>query len=88
MHADTPRDSALTEGLLRAFAVLAYGLLVSNVGYHWWADTSRYTLLLLLLTESFTLALVLFARRAVVRDLSPLRWWPRYIPPFLRVLPL
>jgi len=66
-----PRDSALTEGLLRAFAILAYGLMVGNVAYHWWADTSRYTLLLLLLTESFTLALVLFARRAVTRDLSP-----------------
>jgi len=66
-----PRDSALTEGLLRTFAVLVYGLMVSNVAYHWWADTSRYTLLLLLLTESFTLGLVLFARRAVTRDLSP-----------------
>ena len=66
-----PRDSALTEGLLRAFAVLVYGLMVSNVAYHWFADTSRYTLLLLLLTESFTLALVIFARRAITRDLSP-----------------
>jgi protein-S-isoprenylcysteine O-methyltransferase Ste14 len=68
---NAPRDSALTEGLLRAFAVLAYGLMVGNVAYHWWADTSRYTLLLLLLTEGFTLALVLIARRAVVRELSP-----------------
>jgi protein-S-isoprenylcysteine O-methyltransferase Ste14 len=66
-----PRDGALTEGLLRTFAVLAYAVMVGNVAYHWWADTSRYTLLLLLLTESFTLALVLFARRAVTRDLSP-----------------
>jgi len=66
-----PRDSELTEGLLRTFAVLAYGLMVGNVAYQWWADTSRYTLLLLLLTESFTLGLVLFARRAVTRDFSP-----------------
>lgn len=66
------RDSALTEGLLRTFAVLAYGTMVGNVAWNWWADTSRYTLLLLLLTESFTLALVLFARRAVIRDLSPI----------------
>ena len=66
-----PRDSALTEGLLRAFALVTYGLLVGNVAYHWWTDTSRYTLLLLLLTESFTLALVLIARRAATRDLSP-----------------
>ena len=70
--ADTPRDSALTEGLLRAFALLTYGVLVWNVALHWWADTGRTTLLLLLLTESFTLALVLFARRAVLRDLAPI----------------
>jgi protein-S-isoprenylcysteine O-methyltransferase Ste14 len=60
----------LTEGLLRCFAVLALGLLVWNVARHWWADTSRYTLLLLLLAESFTLALVLIARRAITRELS------------------
>ena len=70
--ASTPRDSALTEGLLRAFALLTYGVLVWNVALHWWADTGRYTLVLLLLTESFTLALVLFARRAVARDLAPI----------------
>jgi protein-S-isoprenylcysteine O-methyltransferase Ste14 len=70
--ASTPRDSALTEGLLRMFALLTYGVLVWNVALHWWADTGRYTLLLLLLTESFTLALVLFARRAVARDLAPI----------------
>lgn len=68
----TPRDSALTEGLLRMFALLAYGFLVFNVARTWWTDPSRITLLLLLLTESFTLGLVLFARRAAVRDLSPL----------------
>jgi len=67
-----PRDSVLTEALLRAFALLTYGVFVWNVALHWWADTSRYTLLLLVLTESFTLMLVLFARRAVVRDLSPI----------------
>lgn len=65
-----PRDSALTEGLLRAFAVLLLGLFLWNVGRNWWADTDRITLLLLLVTETFTLGLVLFARRAVVRDLS------------------
>jgi len=68
----TPRDSALTEGLLRAFALLLLGWFIWNVARVWWADTSRYTLLLLLVTETFTLALVLFARRALVRDLSPL----------------
>lgn len=67
-----PRDSALTEGLLRGFALLLLGWFVWNVARTWWADTSRHTLLLLLLTESFTLGLVLFARRAIVRDMSPL----------------
>lgn len=69
---EAPRDSALTEGLLRAFALLLLGWFVWNVARVWWADTSRYTLLLLVLTESITLLLVLFARRAMVRDLSPI----------------
>ena len=69
---DTPRDSALTEGLLRAFALLLLGWFVWNVARVWWADTGRYTLLLLVLAETVTLLLVLFARRALVRDLSPL----------------
>lgn len=66
----TPRDSAMLEWLLRAFALLAYGTMVWIVARHWWADTSRHTLLLLLVSEGLTLVLVLFARRAVVRDLS------------------
>jgi protein-S-isoprenylcysteine O-methyltransferase Ste14 len=66
------RDSALTEGLLRAFALLTLGVFIYNVTRVWWSDTSRVTLLLLVLTESFTLCLVLFARRAVIRDLSPI----------------
>lgn len=69
---DTPRDSALTEGLLRAFALLLLGWFIWNVARTWWADSGRYTLLLLVLTESITLLLVLFARRAQVRDLSPI----------------
>lgn len=71
-HTASPRDGALTETLLRAFALATYGVLVSNVAMAWWADTSRVTLLLLLASESFTLGLVLFARRAAVRDLSPI----------------
>ena len=63
-------DSRLTETLLRVFAILVYAAFLGNVALHWWADTSRYTLLLLLFTESFTLALVLFARRAMQRDTS------------------
>jgi protein-S-isoprenylcysteine O-methyltransferase Ste14 len=66
-----PRDSALTEGLLRAFALLLLGVFVYNVARIWWADQSRITLLLLAITEGFTLCLVLFARRALIRDLAP-----------------
>src|SRR5687768_62148 len=73
MDSDASRESSgLIEWLLRSVALAVYGLLVWNVAVNWWVDTSRVTLLLLLLTESFTLALVLFARRAVVRDLSPI----------------
>lgn len=67
----TSRDSGLTEWLLRAFALLLLGWFIANVARVWWADTSRYTLLLLVLAESVTLLLVLFARRALVRDMSP-----------------
>jgi protein-S-isoprenylcysteine O-methyltransferase Ste14 len=61
-----------TEAVLRAFALLAYGFAVRNLAMAWWADRTRLTLLLLLLTEGFTLILVLFARRAQQRDLKPL----------------
>ncbi len=67
-----PRDSGLTEWLLRGFALLLLGWFIGNVARVWWADTSRYTLLLLVLAESVTLLLVLFARRALVRDMSPM----------------
>lgn len=66
-----PDDGLLREWLLRAFALLAYGFMVWMVARNWWADTSRYTLLLLLVSEGFTLAMVLVARRAFARDLSP-----------------
>ena len=68
--APTPADSALTEWLLRAFGLLAYGFGVANLFHAWWSDTSRWTVLLLLVFESYTLLLVLIARRASVRDAS------------------
>jgi protein-S-isoprenylcysteine O-methyltransferase Ste14 len=73
MHALTTRrpETVLTEWLLRGFAVIFYGVAVSNLAAYWWSDRSRLTLLLLLLTEGYTLVLVLSARRASVRDLSP-----------------
>ena len=70
MNAPSGRNS-LTEVLLRTFALLVYGTFVAIIARHWWADTSRYTLLLLLVSEGLTVALLLFARKAVLRDLSP-----------------
>jgi protein-S-isoprenylcysteine O-methyltransferase Ste14 len=68
----TPRDSLLTEALLRSVALMACGIFAWRLAAPWLADPGRYTLLLLLLSESLTLLLVLLARRAVLRDLSPL----------------
>jgi len=68
----SPPETARTEWLLRCFALMAYGFAVFNLAFHWWADTSRVTLLLMLLTEGYTLTLVLIARRASMRDLSPI----------------
>ena len=65
-------EGRLTEWLLRGFALLAYVFAVSNLAGAWWADPSRLTLLLLLLTEGYTLLLVLLARRASQRDVTPL----------------
>ena len=67
-----PADGAWTEWLFRAFALLLYGGFVAIIARYWWANPGRYTLLLLLLSEGLTVALVLVARRAVLRDASPL----------------
>ena len=66
-----PTEGRLTEFLLRGFALLAYGIAVSNLASAWWADPTRLTLLLLLLTEGYTLLLVMMARRASIRDMAP-----------------
>ena len=66
------QEGRLTEWLLRTFAVLLMGFIVARWGYAWWLDTSRWTLLPLLLTEFYTLLLVLLARRATMRDTSGL----------------
>ena len=63
-------ESIRTEWLLRAFALMAYGFAVCNLAAVWWGDRSRLTLLLLLLSEGFTLMLVLLARTARHRDKS------------------
>ena len=64
---DAAREGGSTEWLLRACAVLAYGVAVSNLARAWWIDPSRLTILMLLLTEAYTLGLLLFARRATLR---------------------
>ncbi len=64
-------EGKLTEWLLRGFALLAYAFAVGNFARGWWIDPSRLTLLLLLLTEGYTLLLVLLARRANIRDMAP-----------------
>jgi protein-S-isoprenylcysteine O-methyltransferase Ste14 len=68
----TQAEGRWTEWLLRAFALLAYGLGVGILASAWWAEPLRLTVLLLLLAEGYTLLLVLLARRASLRDMSPL----------------
>lgn len=60
----------MTEWLLRAFAMAVLAFIVARWGYAWVIAPERWTVLLLLVSESFTLMLVLFARRAMQRDLS------------------
>ena len=67
-----PAGNAWTEYLFRAFALLVYGGFVAIIARYWWGNPGRYTLLLLLLSEGLTVALLLAARRAVLRDASPL----------------
>jgi protein-S-isoprenylcysteine O-methyltransferase Ste14 len=70
--ATSTAPSLLTELLLRSFALLAYAYAILNIAHAWWIDRERWTLLLLLVTEGFALALILVARPARQRDLSPL----------------
>lgn len=69
---DAESEGSATEWLLRIFAVAAYGVFVWNVARQWIAEPERLTLLGLLITESITLFIVMFARRASLRDLAPL----------------
>jgi protein-S-isoprenylcysteine O-methyltransferase Ste14 len=70
--AGTPPASEgwLTEWLLRGFALLILAFVVARWGQAWLLDHTRWTAVLLLVSESYTLMLVLFARRAWQRDLS------------------
>lgn len=70
-HFDEPRaEGPLTEWLLRAIALVVYGTAVCNLARVWLDNASRVTLLMLLVTEGYTLLLMLIARRAATRDLS------------------
>ena len=64
-------DSALLEWLLRGFALTVLGIAVTRWAHAWWIDPSRWTALLLLFSEGYTLLLVVFARRASRRDITP-----------------
>ena len=66
------REGALTEWLLRAFGLLLMAIVVARWGHAWATDTSRWTALLVLISEGYTLMLVLLARRASHRDMSPM----------------
>lgn len=73
MSTDSPpplAEGPLTEWLLRGLALLLMAFIVLRWGHAWMLDPSRWTALLLLVTESYTLMLVLLARRATQRDLS------------------
>lgn len=63
-------EGRLTEWLLRTFALMALAFVLARWGHAWWQDPTRGTLLLLLISEGYTLALVLIARRAERRDAS------------------
>ena len=67
----SPSEGPLTEWLLRGFALLLMAAIVTRWGHAWMLDHSRWTVLLLLVSEGYTLLLVLLAHRAIQRDLSP-----------------
>lgn len=71
--ADRPAlEPVLVEGLLRLFTVAAYVVLIVGAVKELMVDPQRVSLLVLLAVESFTLGLLLIARVAWVRDLSPI----------------
>lgn len=71
-NAQPGKEGRLTEWLLRTFAVLLMLFIVARWGHAWWVEPSRWTALLLLVSEGYTLALILVARHAIQRDLTPL----------------
>ena len=70
--ASPAQEGQLTEWLLRGIAASVLLWIVVQWGRVWWTDTSRWSVLVLLLCEIYTLLLVVCARRACRRDMS----WP------------
>ena len=68
----TFRQNALIEWALRTFAIAAYVLMLLAIFNNWRVSGHAYSLLMLMVTEGFTLAIVLFAKSATRRDASPL----------------
>ncbi len=66
------RQSAAIEWGLRSFAIAAYLLMLLAISNNWRVNGHAFSLLMLLVTEGFTLAIVLFAKNARKRDASPL----------------
>jgi len=65
-------DNVLVEGMLRVLAVATYFVLVAGVYKQWQLTPQRWSLVALLLIEALTMGLLVFAREARLRDLSPL----------------
>ncbi len=68
----TARQNTALEWLLRFFAIATYLLMLLVIFNNWRVESHAYSLLMLLLTEGFTLVIILFARIASRRDVSPL----------------
>jgi protein-S-isoprenylcysteine O-methyltransferase Ste14 len=66
------QDNLLVEGLLRMAAVAAYFVLVVGVFHQWRLAPERWSLVVLLAAETLTLGLMVFAREARLRDMSPI----------------
>ena len=65
------RTSVAVEWTLRSFAIATYLLLLLAIFNNWRVTEHPYSLTMLLVTETFTLLIIVCARRATQRDLSP-----------------
>jgi protein-S-isoprenylcysteine O-methyltransferase Ste14 len=68
----TSRQNVWVEWLLRSVAIATYLYTITGIAISWSENAHPYNLLILLISEGFTLGLILIARCAVQRDASPL----------------